>query len=204
MIFRSFQIFLFFFEVKNGATMFHLLSSILDLEICSHHDFEVKKPFIGERRRQKTVALWVASKSSFFFIFRWIWKVSRHDWNGTREMVPTYVRKGILSLLEPTTSFTSAPSFMRNKVKRNLRKVSCFNCKNVKRGTSVLRVRSKQASFFLILWPFYCWHEAFFTLQQSFLSFSRKKANISGLRFQKSVVVVLTLISRGPKWPTGF
>ena len=67
----SFQnyFFLFFFEVKNGATMFHLLSSILDLEICSHHDFEVKKPFIGERRRQKTVALWVASKSSFFFHF---------------------------------------------------------------------------------------------------------------------------------------
>ena len=67
----SFQnyFFLFFFEVKNGATMFHLLSSILDLEICSHHDFEVKKPFIGERRRQKTVALWVASKSSFFSFF---------------------------------------------------------------------------------------------------------------------------------------
>ena len=103
------------------------------------------------------------------------------------------VRKRILSLLELTTSFTSAPSFMHNKVKRNPGKVSCFNCKNVKRGTSVLRVRSKQASFFFILWPFYCWHEAFFTLQQSFLSFSRKKANISGLRFQKSVVV-LTLM----------
>ena len=35
-------------------------------------------------RRQKTVALWVASKSSFFSIFRWIWKVSRNDQNGTR------------------------------------------------------------------------------------------------------------------------
>ena len=173
MSFQNYFFFLFFFEVKNGATMFHLLSSILDLEICSHHDFEVKKPFIGERRRQKTVALWVASKSSFFFIFRWIWKVSRHDWNGTREMVR--VRKRILSLLDFTTSFTSAPSFMHNKVKRNPGKVSCFNCKNVKRGTSVLRVRSKQASFFFILWPFYCWHEAFFTLQQSFLSFHVKR-----------------------------
>ena len=38
-------------------------------------------------RRQKTVALWVASKSSFFSIFRWIWKVSRNDQNGTRVFV---------------------------------------------------------------------------------------------------------------------